>query len=364
MGVNPAVQLKDVDALLDPKALDKVLGDVEGLRRVPLQTHGYSGSVHERWEVERRGGGRLNLVLKRTRPAEDWTAYRTGDAVGRETILLSTPELAGVWEVFRCPYRAYAAQDGEAALLMDDLSEHLFPDVDQPIAELHEELLLDTLASLHAKYWNSEALRLPWLVAPAKLFAVLGPHSADEEVLRPHSFALFDSVREGWRSAFASLPTAVVGLLSRPAELLAKKCDGLPWTLLHGDAKVANFAVLPSGKCAAFDWEWIGAGPATLDLGWYLAVNGGRLARPKEAVIARYRALLESKLGVALSAQVWEQMLSVGLLCGALMLLWSKALALESGSEGAAREYQWWVGQLHRQVTSLEAKWPLEDNHG
>ncbi len=354
MGANPPIQLESVDALLDPKALETILGAVEDVRRIPWETTGYSGSIHERLEVERRGGERLNLVLKRTWPAQDWTAYRTGDDAGREAILLHTPELTGVWNVFQCPYRAYAIQDGEIALLMDDLSEYLFPDVDAPIAQLHEDLLLDTLASLHAKYWNSEVLGLPWLVAPVKFFSVLGPRAADEEILRPQSFALFDTVREGWRSAFACLPAAIVGLLSRPAEVLAKKCNGLPRTLLHGDAKIANFAVLPGDKCAAFDWALIGVGPATLDLGWYLAVNAGRLARPKEAVIARYRVLLESKLGALLSTEVWGQMLSVGLLCGALMLLWSKALALESGSEEAAREWQWWVDQLHRQVQSLE----------
>ena len=353
MGANPPVQLESVDAFLDSRALERVLGAVEGLRRIPLGTNGYSGSIHERWEVERRGGERLSLVLKRTRPSHDWTAYRTGDNAGREAILLSTPELTGVWDVFQCPYRAYAIQDGEIALLMDDLGEHLFPDVDEPIAQIHEDLLLDALASLHASHWNSEALRLPWLVTPAKFFRVLGPLSADEEALRPQSFALFDTVGEGWRSAFARLPTAIGGLLSRPAEVLANRCKGLPRTLLHGDAKISNFAVLPGGKCAAFDWALIGVGPATLDLGWYLAVNAGRLARPKEAVIARYRDLLESKLGAVLSAEVWGRMLSAGLLCGALMLLWSKALALESGSEKAAREWEWWVGQLHRQAQSL-----------
>ncbi|HEU4759205.1 MAG TPA: phosphotransferase, partial [Dehalococcoidia bacterium] len=322
----------------------------EGVRRIPWGTSGYSGSMHERWEVERRGGERIHLILKRTRPAQDWTAYRTGDHVGREAILLGTPELTGVWNVFQCPYRAYAIQDGEIALLMDDLSEHLFPDEDAPIAVLHEDIVLDTLAGLHAKYWNSEVLGLPWLVASAKFFGVLGPRAADEEALRPQSFALFDTVREGWRSAFARLPTAIGGLLGRPAEVLANRCKGLPRTLLHGDAKISNFAVLPGGKCAAFDWALIGVGPATLDLGWYLAVNSGRLARPKEAVIAHYRSLLESKVGAALSPEVWGQMLSVGVLCGALMLLWSKALALESGSEGSAKEWDWWVGQLHRQV--------------
>ena len=134
MGANPPVQFKSVDALLDPKALETILGAVEGVRRTPLGTNGYSGSIHERWEVERRGGERLNLVLKRTRPSQDWTAYRTGDDAGREAIILNTPER--VWNVFQCPYRAYAIQGGEIALLMDDLSEHLFPDVDAPIAQL------------------------------------------------------------------------------------------------------------------------------------------------------------------------------------------------------------------------------------
>ena len=118
MGANPPVQLESVDAFLDPKALERVLGAVEGVRRIPLGTNGYSGSMHERWEVERRGGERLNLVLKRTRPSQDWTAYRTGDDAGREAILLNTPELTGVWNVFQCPYRGYAIQDGEIALLL------------------------------------------------------------------------------------------------------------------------------------------------------------------------------------------------------------------------------------------------------
>ena len=88
-------------------------------------------------------------------------------------------------------------------------------------------------------------------------------------------------------------PAPRQGPLGRPASVLAADCAGLPWTLLHGDAKVANFALLPGRRVAAFDWQLLGIGPATLDLGWYLAVNAGRLARPKEHVIARYRDLLD-----------------------------------------------------------------------
>ncbi|HSP55064.1 MAG TPA: hypothetical protein VLS25_05700, partial [Dehalococcoidia bacterium] len=229
------VRLRSVDSVLDPDALASVLGRVESVRRLPFQGNGYSGSRHQRMEVK-LAAGRLTLVLKRTRLAEDWTAFRTGDSVGREAVLLDTPELVGVWSVFHCPYRAYAIQDGEIALLMDDLSEHLFPDVDEPIELAHEDLLLDALAGLHAKYWNSEVLDLPWLVTPAELFGVLGPGSVAEGEA---PFALSDMVRGGWKSAFARLPAAIAGLLRTPPETLATACDGLPRTLLHGDAKVA-----------------------------------------------------------------------------------------------------------------------------
>ena len=98
-------------------------------------------------------------------------------------------------------------------------------------------------------------------------------------------------------AALAYLPRDVTAWLLRPAhELVDRLGSGLPRTLLHGDAKVANFALLPTGV-AAFDWSWVGAGPCTFDLGWYLAVNAGCLARPKEVVLSRYRALLEQELG-------------------------------------------------------------------
>jgi hypothetical protein len=48
---------------------------------------------------------------------------------------------------------------------------------------------------------------------------------------------------------------------------------------------------------------------------------------------------------------MWEQMVQVGLLCGALMLLWQKALALEleeTPSPLAEADWQWWVDALVR----------------
>jgi hypothetical protein len=346
------VPLPSIDALGDPDALAAVVGPVASIERSPLTTLGYTytGNMLERLDLHLASGGRRPLVLKRTATTLNWAARRSGDDVGREAALLAEPALTGVWEVFECPYRAFAVRGGEAGMLMDDLSDHLLPDEDEPIAVADEDTLLSALAALHARYWESDVLRLPWLAAPVVRFALLGPIAAAEEARRALPAGFLDDVRRGWELALSRLPPPVRDLVSRPARVLAADCAGLPATLLHGDAKVANFALLPGGRVAAFDWELLGAGPATLDLGWYLAVNAGRLARPKEHVIARYRDFLESRLPRPLSNLLWERMVSAGILCGALMLLWSKAISLEEpGSSRAEEEWNWWVKQLrHR----------------
>jgi Phosphotransferase enzyme family len=349
----PPVRLPSIDALSDPDALVAVVGPVASIERSPLVALGYTytGNTLERLDLRLVSGGRRKLVLKRTATTLNWVERRSGDAVGREAALLAEPALSGVWEVLGCPYRAYAAERGDAGLLMEDLSDHLLPDIDEPIAVADEDALLAALAALHARYWESDVLRLPWLAAPAIRFALLGPMASTEEAGWPEPGGFFDDVRRGWEMAFSRLPPHVKDLLSRPASVLAADCASLPWTLLHGDAKVANFALLPGRRVAAFDWQLLGVGPATLDLGWYLAVNSSRLARPKEQVIARYRDLLESRLTRPLSNLLWERMVAVGVMSGALMLLWAKALSLEeSGSPQAAEEWNWWVTQLRHRV--------------
>jgi hypothetical protein len=231
---------------------------------------------------------------------------------------------------------------------MDDLSSYLLPDVDEPIAEAEEDALLEAVARLHARYWELPGIRLPWLVPLSARFGLLGPRAPDEERDGRSNPALFALVGRGWELAFERLPGRAADLLLRRPQAQAAECADLPRTLIHGDAKVANFGFLPGGRVAAFDWEMLGIAPATLDLGYYLAVNAGRLARPKEAVVMRYRGLLEAGLGAQIPSDLWERMVSVGLLYAAAVLLWSKAVALESGSQRALDEWAWWVDQLQR----------------
>jgi hypothetical protein len=335
------------DDVVDPDRLAALIGPVRAISRATLVTTGYTAAHHERLEVTLATGELRGLVVKRVRLATDWTACRTGDRLGREAKLLDEPSLAAVWEVIECPYLSFWSAADEVGLVLNDLSPFLLPDVRAPLSEEQEERLLTALAATHARFWSSAGLDLPWL-ARAEHYAGLldSPSAAAGDAVAGLPAGLRQRVQLGWASARTHLPTSIAPALARPAVEAVRAWAGLPRTLLHGDVKVANFALMAAHKVAAFDWAMLGAGPVTVDVGWYLAVNASRLARPKDELLVRYRVLLTQRLGVPLSDALWDSLVRVAVICGARMLLWSKALALESNGPGSREEWAWWVEHL------------------
>ncbi len=338
-------RVASIDALTDPAVLTRFFGPVAAVRRTPIATEGRSGATHERVEVRLESGQRLALWLKRSRLADDWEARRSGDVIGRETAVLAEPALAGIWSIFRCPFRAFAVEDSAFGLLMDDLGPFV-PSFDRPITEAQEDALLAALAQLHARFWNAAILDLPWLLSVEQALTILAPSAPDEEARLPSPPPIFRWVREGWATLFGRAPAPVAALLREPGPAMARLCQGLPCTLLHGNTRVHNFAFLEDGRVAAFDWAIAGAAPATLDIGWYLILNARYRARSHEAVLARYRAFLEPALQSTLPDDLWQRMLDAGVLYGAAMLLWDRTLDLEDGLPGAADEWRWWIERL------------------
>src|SRR5207237_6803915 len=143
-------------------------------------------------------------------------------------------------------------------------------------------------ASLHAAFWTSPALRsIEWLTSAAVAADLASPSLVEDAAVLPllHPMVL-DRARRGWAIALANLSPAASRLMTCSGAEWAAAWSGLPNTLLHGDTKVANFACVPGRGVVAFDWAQIATGPATLDIGWYIAINASPLARTKEAVIA------------------------------------------------------------------------------
>jgi len=283
------------------------------------------------------------FVLKRSRPDAEFTALRTHDRQGREALLLAEDALADVWQCFDSPYAAYAIETGEIGLLLHDLSDSLLPDVRAPLADSQEQLIVGALARMHARFW-SRAPALDWLVRPADYCELVAPCAvADAETLPP---PLRDGVPRGWDAALKRLPDNIAKLLTSDGAEWERRWAHLPQTFIHGDVKVANFAITVDGRVSAFDWALAGVGPCTIDLGWYIAVNASRLAFSKELTIRRYRSQLELELGERLTDDLWRELEDVAVICGARMLLWSKALAVEAGREGAREEWEWWAARL------------------
>ena len=312
------LRLERVDELASVATLRRLFGEVVGVGRRAMATGGRSGATHDRLVVRLGGGGLVHLVLKRTRLAEDWTAFRSGDTLGREAVLLAEPTLAAVWDSFACPYRAYGVEGGEVGLLMDDLTEQMAP------GPAREERLLAAFADMHARFWESPALELPWLAPATTVHTILGPRLADEPADRWPPFG--DQVVRGWQLARQRLSPRAWALLNDPPTWA-----DLPHTLCHGDAKLANFAWLTGGAVAAIDWAGVAAAPLGRDLGYYLAIN-----RRGDETLARYR----QHLPIALDDAQWQRHVEAAVLTGALTLLWQKALAADEGDLG------WWIERL------------------
>jgi hypothetical protein len=332
--------------LSDPVALSTILGPVRRVHVAAMSTVGFTTAKHRRLVVEFADGHEEAFVLKETSPSTDWTAIRTRDAVGREVAILEEPSLAAIWECVTSPYVAYARENAMVAVLMRDLSPYLLPDVRAPLDVEQEIALLSALARLHARFWNFDDA--PASLARSEDFVeLIGPHCAESAAFTKMPVALRDRIAHGWKGVARRAPTAVTALLDMPAADIVNEFMRGPNTVVHGDAKVANFAIdQRSSTVWAFDWAIAGCAPAGVDLGWYLLINGSRIAESKEAALARYRARLAAERQRAMSESEWTELERCAVVCGAVMGLWSKAVLVENDVPNADQEWDWWIGRL------------------
>jgi hypothetical protein len=333
--------------LTNPKVIESIIGVVSNINKTLLSGIGYSDSTLDRIDVELTSGSKQSFILKYTKLNSDWLSQRTKDTVGREAAILDEDSLLKIWESVHCPYIAFAMEKGQIAVLMNDLSAYLLPDVKEPINRKTEATILNTLASLHADFWESiEIKKLDWLKTPQRYLEALGPGEHLTDSFAPPPKKVLESMNQGWEIAFEILPEEIKSMFLQPAKKILERWKDLPTTFLHGDTKLSNMALMPNGKIAAFDWAFAGQGPCSIDLGWYIAINSTRLSRSKEDVIALYRTFLESHLDSPIEEETWIKMVDLAIFTGAKMLLWNKALGYQAGTERGNSEWNWWIQKL------------------
>jgi len=129
---------------------------------------------------------------------------------------------------------------------------------------------------------------------------------------------------------------------------LAALVDEAGTGVAHCDFRGANLALEP-GRVVVLDWGLATQAPGTIDLAWYLFVNGWRISATKEELIADYQAAADGLYD--------ERALRLGLLGG---FCWFGGLLshelIESDAtkrEQARHELDWWCARVREAAELL-----------
>jgi hypothetical protein len=226
-----------------------------------------------------------------------------------------------------------AVVDGELSVLMADVGDRLVPPGDAPVDLALHHALLDGLAGLAATFtgWQDTV----GLVPMADRFRFFAPDHIAGELARPDADPVLRAAAQGWARLDQRAPAVadVVRAVHARPEALAAALARTPSTFLHGDPKMGNLGLAADGRAILLDWAYPGAGPATWELGWYLALNAARLPERKEDAIDRYAAGLRRR-GIG-TAPWFDQQLALALLGITATFAWEKALCGDT-------ELGWW----------------------
>jgi hypothetical protein len=312
-------------------------------RQVIVASDGKSGNTLERFRV-----GGEQRVLKRLTLEGDWIMRVMGDrafwpyCVAQAGLYDRVPP--SVDHAILAVALEGGAPDGVLGVLMDDVGAHLVPEGDARVPADQHVGFLTHMAALHHAFWGwrddvgLQSVRQRLLAfAPATIASEL------DRAEVPVPIAVAD---QGW-SRLPDRRPAMATVLERLHERPMPLVDALartPVTFLHGDWKMGNLGTHPDGRTILLDWAYLGSGPPTWDLMWYLALNAARLPESKEASIERYRAALVD-LGVDLDGW-WDEQVDLAALAIMVSFGWEKAV-------GADDELDWWADRVARGARRL-----------
>jgi hypothetical protein len=222
------------------------------------------------------------------------------------------------------------------AVLMRDVTDELIPPGDSLLTEEQHLGFLNDLAALSASNWDLRDRHD--LLSASRYWEFFGTRVIEAEERLGFPEPVPRIAQDGWQRFTERVPVALadaVHALRSDASPLVHAISDTPFTLLHGDWKLGNLGRGRDGRTVLIDWAYVGVGPVTHELAWYLALNRARLPRgtTKELTISSFAAAL-STAGVDRTGW-WERQLAVCLLGALVQFGWEKAL-------GPDDELQWW----------------------
>lgn len=270
-----------------------------------------------------------------------------------------------------------AAQPGAsvtATLLMRDERAHLWRQPYRtPLGEHPPSLLalLDALAALHARFWQSPLLddATLGLASQRDTLLWLSPAVVDARIRQGDDQPYLRLAQRGWEAFFALAPASEAAMLqavfTQPEPTL-RAIAAAPRTLIHGDIWGPNLGWLPPARRAPrtgprlllLDWALAAAAPAPYDV--LSLCPAWHTLRPTP-LLAAYRARLTRRLaarGVTLTPCTWRRLADAAYLRTVLTggEAWARAVT-DAPSTSARRAAQtrltWWTRRAARAADRL-----------
>jgi len=197
-------------------------------------------------------------------------------------------------------------------LVIEDLGKYRVGDQVSGCSMAEAENALDTMATLHAQFWNSPELdsKYPWIM----------PIDVGANVMQTmfrNSLPKFIEANKAWLTA-RNLEH-LHWLNDHGVELVAESSK-LPFTLLHGDFRLDNLCFDDEKEeVILFDWQTLSKGPAGLELAYFLSasLDTDMTQDDEKALLQHYQKRL-GEAGIDISFEQIEREYEIGM---ALLLL-------------------------------------------
>lgn len=239
-------------------------------------------------------------------------------------------------------------------LLIEDVSRFRLGDQEQGCSDQDILQALNTMAALHARYWDSKALESMSWVTPVELSAKLiqlGYLQAAGSYLKENREKLSDrqiKLHE-WLKVHGVQLTEALGAERR--------------TLLHGDFRVDNLCFDDdTGDVMLLDWQTMMAGSYGLELAYFLStvLPAGTPQHKLDEMLAYYRTQLKEN-GIELSAEELRHEYELGMV--AVVHRISPILhqsMLELGTGRGPNIMQSWIDSAYEKLEAINFENILE----
>ena len=370
-GTPPYQLYTSVNELLAPETLSDLIGEpVTDVHCSSLDRSGYSGSRLLAVNTI-QGTTSQRYVLKRTSLQADWIMAASKDYHCRSVTLWQYGLLDQLQPDVDHAILACAKDEDGWAILMRDVTNTMVvntfhtPGVDtkHSLSETIIKSLLDGLAAIHARFWQTPTLADPalGLCDSNGILATLSPQTM--QTISHPSCIPKQWVIEGWPSfqdmVAPDVADILANLMTNRAPLLTALAR-YPVTLLHGDYASQNLGLAGQHQTSviALDWQLAGYSVPTVDLAWFF--NKSEVSSssfPTKAALAYYRERLAHRLGNRFNDDWWEPMWALGRLVNVLRLGSMYAWASQNAStEAIQAEKQAQVAEYEKQVRAA-VKW-------